>query len=143
MSAKSEAYHGIRSRDLEFLHNWALRNTFYCDPKNILPDDHYGKHFSGFPNGLLGSTGADVAASSLTFLLWWTGAYENSPIALRPADPGAGIDAQPYMDPYAMGVYQNQWTWVTADQFTVRRPFYKARRTYWTGAPRRRRNLPT
>jgi len=142
MSAKSEAYHGLQPRDLEFFHNWAHRNTFFCDPKNILPDDFGIRHFRGMPDYLLGSTGADVAATSLSCLLFWYGSYTGHPVEIQPAYPEYDQPAQPYKDVLGIGVYQDQWTWITPEEASTRRPFYKARRSYWTGAPRRRRNLP-
>lgn len=143
MSAKWDAYHALDQRTLEFFHNWAIVNTYYCNPKGIPYDEHFGNHFGTLGKAFLGSTGADTAATSLSCLLSWYGSYDNRPIELQPAMPEYDMPAQPYADPYGIGWYQHQFTDIPLYAMNYPRPAYKARRSYWTGAPRRRLNLPT
>jgi hypothetical protein len=141
MSAWSAAYHAMPRKDQEFCHNWALRSSFYCTP--FIPADPYdpNSHFATLGSCWTGATGADVAHSNLNVQYFIFGDCVNRPMVLYPAGYGFNENDEPARDIFAMYCYWPQFEWVPMMAFNYPRPFFKARRSYWTGAPRRRRNL--
>jgi hypothetical protein len=142
VSAWSQAYHAMQPRDLEFCHNWALRSSFYCAPGGALDDYGFPFHFAQFGLAWSGATGADVAHSNLNVNYFLFGDCQNRPMVLFTAGTGFLEDDEPARSPYGDWPYYPQFEWIPALAYNYPAPPRRARRTYWTGAPRRRLNLP-
>jgi hypothetical protein len=142
MSAWSEAYHAMPREDQEFCHNWSLRASFYCTP--FLSDDPYQINPGFFMpgHGWTGATSADVAHSNLNVNFFMNGTCRNVPMILFPAGYGFNLDDEPARSPFGYYPWYPQFEWIPTLSLVYPRPRFKARRTYWTGVPRRRRNLP-
>jgi len=135
-------YRRLSPRDLEFLHNFALQNTYYCNPRRGVDETDPDRRFKMPGYAWTGSTGADIAHAALNAMAAIHGTAANRSIEIEPPDYGLNPIAQPYRDEFGYWPYLPQFDYVQTYATPYPRASYKVRRSYWTGAPQRRRNLP-
>jgi hypothetical protein len=141
LSAKSEAWHTMDPKIREFYVSFAQLNTFYCNPFGWNPLYEQKYHFFGFGVGFIGSNGYNIATSQWTSQLWNLGSFEKNSILWSKTNIFHEVTLGPMTDMFWQTAPPNQWSDVTYWGENYPREKYRIRKSYWTGVPRRRRNL--
>ena len=125
-----EAFRALPSADQYFWHNLALVYTGYTDGDfgSAYYDTRTRQAINLFHSSCIYIEWEGLPGLGL--LPYWTTA--EPPYSLDPSP----VDATIYYAP----IY-NQWIAIPATSLDYPRPQYKIRKSYWTGTPKRRRNL--
>lgn len=125
----------------DFYRNFALRNTRYCQP---WPWPEYPgslQYFTTLGQAFTAALGYDIARCNFSAQAFQLGSWDKNIVLFRD-DPGFyHPTATPYLDANGFMEWQAQWSTIPTYCSNYPRPFSRGRRSYWTGAPRRRMNL--
>lgn len=141
MSAHSDAWTAAPPAVQAFYVNFASLNTFFCNPDRANPDPPDFGYFTTFGWAFLGYNGYHVFEHNFTVQLAVSGVVDPAIVVMQlqelwEADHiGPAFSAAGFLD------WGEQFRDVVDFAWNYPKPKYKIRKSYWTGAPRRRRNL--
>lgn len=145
MSTYSDAWHNADPQIQQFCHSFAQLKTFYLGPFWD-PDEPYPygpwQPFSTLGQTFPSSRGRDIYYHNLTAQIWDVGFFDRHTLLLGIPLFTYNDQIEPYYDPGPYYSFADQFTVIPDVCYPYPRPKFKIRRTYWTGTPRRRRNLP-
>lgn len=141
MSTYSDAWQNTPPAIRDFYRNYHRRNLAHCwkaeygpPPLKWIPFFTLGWSFQGY-------SGYALMMANLNIQVWLTGSFNVATVLLEvdPAFPPPSI--QPTGPGLWRGSYPDQFAVVPAVGINYPRAKYKVRRQYWTGKPKRRRNI--
>ena len=142
MSAYSEAWHAMLPSVRDFYRNFAHSHTRFSNPWRTPEDPSYLEYFTTFGQSFPGSLGWHVAQHNFGAQLVNYGQFNHDLVEIAVPAFTFNDEPEPVYDPIGAYSFGNQFSVTPVYCFNYPRPRYKARKTYWTGAPRRRQNLP-
>jgi hypothetical protein len=141
MGAIQQAWKDCPSDLQQFYVSWSDRNTRWCNPFAADPWPGYKEHFTTFGSSFNGATGYDIFRVNMSYQLFNFGVFDPARIELIIPALYWVNELQPPADASGTYAYQFQWDTIPTYATNYPRPKYRVRRSYWTGAPRQRRNL--
>ena len=141
MSTQSSAYHAAPPRVLDFLRNYTRRHLACQGPWRIPPAWNTPEYFYTLGQAFTAYTTWDLWRSNYSAQLFEYGTVNpEQPMIVIPAGTWTGLP-EPIWDPSGTWSRGSQVLVTPAHAVNYPRPYSKGRRHYWTGAPRKRRNL--
>jgi len=141
MSTLSEAWRTAPKAIQDFCNAWSQDRTFYCNPFYSPIYDPYKDYFTGYGTYFPGYRGFDIFRHNMRVQSILYGQYdpskiefENSITFIFPGDQPARVHP-----PYSG--YGDQFNEPELNLDNYPRAKYRVRKSYWTGTPRKRRNL--
>jgi hypothetical protein len=141
MSTFSEAWHTMDNKVREFYIAYSLINTYFCNPFDWDPVYRTKLFFYTFGTGWNGPRGIDVAMKNWTCQLWASGSFAPNSVLWSTFSIWDYVVLGPMNDPFWGSTFDPQFKVITDWAINYPRQKYRIRRSYWTGIPRRRRNL--
>jgi len=141
MSAYSEAWNAMDPATRTFYVNFASIRCQFMGHQAGQYDPAFGDYYEVYGHVFQAQRGFDVAARNFGEQLFGTGSFDPNTIIWTEQDLVFGSEILPFYQP---GLYEGWWNpWTTIEQYAIQYPRakYNVRKSYWTGAPRRRRNL--
>jgi len=141
MSTYSDAWHNMDPDIRNFYRNFADRNTAQSWHVEYFDLYDMWMSFAMFGLEFLGYLGYHIAQRNWGLQTAETGSFDSSTCLLSVAEFNEFGDIEPQYDIGNILFYGNIWDWAPAFCYNYPREKYRVRKSYWTGAPRRRRNL--
>jgi hypothetical protein len=152
MSTYSEAWKNMDPDIRQFYVAWADINTLRCD--HVEYDPVYGFWMQFFirdelypPPDIVPKyiywmfRGIDLMIHNIKRQVYYTGSFDPNVVLLHIPDGSISGRLQPVYDETPISAFQEAPLTVPDYAYNYPRAKYKIRKSYWTGAPRRRRNL--
>lgn len=141
MSTYSEAWQTTPPAVRDFYRNYHRRNLAHCWKEHY--DWTYQMWFAFTTIGwsFLGYSGYALAQVNWAHQTFLTGSFNTAIVNLTILPDWPPPDVQPVGPGLNDGAYPDQFQAIPAYAIEYPREKYKVRRQYWTGKPRRRRNL--
>jgi len=141
MSTYSEAWEQTDREIQDFYVNFALNNLGFLGHYEDQYDPDFGGYF--FIGGLsgLGWRGWHVFQHNLSGQLFSFGSFDRNRVLFSEQDFIGEIDIFPWFNIFFFEGWPIQFEDVPAEALNYPRLKYNVRKSYWTGTPRRRRNL--
>lgn len=141
MSTYSEAWHTMDPAVRDFYVNWALINTAQSWHAEWWEEYHQWLPFTALGQAFPGYLGFHIAQRNWGIQLFETGSFNPNVVLLTDPGPGWDTNWEPQYSSWGFPFYGSIYIVVPDYCYNYPRPKYRIRRSYWTGAPRRRRNL--
>ena len=146
MSVYSQAWHDMDPDIRQFYVSVAQLRTAYLRPfwaYDDLSQEYRKCHFEGPGFYFIAITPLGVASHNWTFQLWDHGSFDTNITTYWTYDYPPPLHLDLPIDPFGFLPIYQQFEIIPTDGYPYPRPTCKIPKTYWTGVPRRRRNLPT
>lgn len=125
----------------DFYRNFANANTRYCQPWPWPEYPGFNQHFTTLGQSFEGALGYDIARRNFAAQVVQLGSSDKNIVLFKP-DPGFyHTYPTPYLDTQGLLEWPAQWSTVPTFCSNYPRPYSRGRRSYWTGAPRKRMNI--
>ena len=141
MSNFSESWHTMDPTVRDFYRNFANRYTRFCTPWGVADEYGFKEYFTTFGSSFNAPLGFNVATRNFNAQIFALGSYQKDRTIIVVPSFGWTENPQPIFDWGGASGFPEQFSTIPQFCFNYPRPKVKARRSYWTGAPRRRRNL--
>ena len=141
MSTYSEAWHNTPPAIRDFYRNFADLNTIFCGRDLANPDWPLYGYFTTLGWAFLCYRGPDIAAHNWTAQLFDHGSFDPATVVMQLQEMWEDGYIGPAFSAGGLFDWGAQFRDVPLYAENYPKPKYKIRKSYWTGAPRRRRNL--
>lgn len=141
MSTYSEAWHNMDPDIRNFYRNWADRNCAQNWHVEWLEEYDLWWQFFSLGQSYPGYLGYHVAQRNWGIQLFLSGSFSSAVVLLHIPAFGYTGAIEPAYDAFGFNSYESTFGSIPEIAFNYPREKYRVRKSYWTGAPRRRRNL--